>query len=223
MTDRATLYGSPHSQFTYKVALMLQLAAEPFSFRYVSFQKGMHRTKEFRALSPWAEVPVLCHRGRTMVQSAAILEYLAAVSGKFGGQTDERRQRIREWLYWDAHRLAPPIHALHGVYLADQKLLPIAYDPAIADYHRTRATAALATLDEQLGMGRHRYDGDFLVGPQPTIADIACYGDVSFAEVSGIKCDDWSEVSRWTGKIKGLHRFKSTHELLPMADAELET
>ena len=48
---RFTLYGSPHSLPTYKVALMLRLAGEPFSFRYVSFQKGMHKTPEFLALS----------------------------------------------------------------------------------------------------------------------------------------------------------------------------
>ena len=44
MIKRFTLYGSPHSLATYKVALMLHLAVEPFSFRYVSFQKGMHKT-----------------------------------------------------------------------------------------------------------------------------------------------------------------------------------
>ena len=33
---RFTLYGSPHSLPTYKVALMLRLAGAPFSFRYVS-------------------------------------------------------------------------------------------------------------------------------------------------------------------------------------------
>src|SRR5207248_3787258 len=120
MKDQLTLYGSPHSQFTYKIALMLRLAGQPFAFRYVSFQQGMHRTKEFRALSPWAEVPVLVHRGRTMVQSAAILEYLAATLHRFAGETDEQDQSIREWLYWDAHRLAPPIHAMYGVHLADR-------------------------------------------------------------------------------------------------------
>ena len=51
MITRFTLYGSPHSLPTYKVALMLRLAGEPFSFRYVSFQKGMHKTPEFLALS----------------------------------------------------------------------------------------------------------------------------------------------------------------------------
>ncbi len=67
---RFTLYGSPHSLPTYKVALMLRLSGEPFSFRYVSFQKGMHKTPEFLALSRWAQVPVLVDGGRTYLQSA---------------------------------------------------------------------------------------------------------------------------------------------------------
>ena len=54
-----TLYGSPHSLPTYKVALMLRMSGQPFSFRYVSFQKGMHQTPEFQALSRWGQVPVL--------------------------------------------------------------------------------------------------------------------------------------------------------------------
>jgi glutathione S-transferase len=76
-----TLHGSPHSQFTYKVALMLRMSGAPFSFRYVSFQKGMHRTAEFRALSRWSQVPVLQHAGKVLVESAAILEYLSETLG----------------------------------------------------------------------------------------------------------------------------------------------
>jgi glutathione S-transferase len=72
--SRFTLYGSPHSLPTYKVALMLRLSGEPFSFRYVSFQKGMHRTPELLALSRWGQVPVLVESGRTYNQSAAIVE-----------------------------------------------------------------------------------------------------------------------------------------------------
>ena len=54
MSDVFTLHGSPHSQFTYKVALMLNLSRQPFCFRYVSFQKGVHLTPEFRELSRWS-------------------------------------------------------------------------------------------------------------------------------------------------------------------------
>jgi hypothetical protein len=57
--QRFTLYGSPHSLPTYKVALLLRMSEEPFAFRYVSFQKKMHQTPEFVALSRWGQVPVL--------------------------------------------------------------------------------------------------------------------------------------------------------------------
>jgi glutathione S-transferase len=78
---RFTLYGSPHSLPTYKVALMLSVAGEPFSFRYVSFQKRMHKTSEFLALSRWGQVPVLLDGGRVYLQSAAIVEHLAETIG----------------------------------------------------------------------------------------------------------------------------------------------
>ena len=83
--SRFTLYGSPHSLPTYKVALMLRLSGEPFSFRYVSFQKGMHKTPEFLALSRWGQVPVLVESGRIYNQSAAIVEHLAETLGRFQG------------------------------------------------------------------------------------------------------------------------------------------
>ena len=111
MSDRFTLHGSPHSLPTYRVALMLRLCREGFTFRYVSFQRGMHLTREFRALSRWGQVPVLEHNGRVFVQSAAILEYLAHRLGRFGAHGDERCQHVKEWLFWDADRLMPPLYS----------------------------------------------------------------------------------------------------------------
>ena len=46
-------YGSPHSLPTYRVALKLRLSRVGFTFRYIRFQRGMHQTPEFRALSRW--------------------------------------------------------------------------------------------------------------------------------------------------------------------------
>ena len=50
--SRFTLYGSPHSLPTYKVAALLRLSGEPFSFRYVSFQRNEHKAPEFLGLTP---------------------------------------------------------------------------------------------------------------------------------------------------------------------------
>jgi glutathione S-transferase len=46
--------------------------------------------------------------GRHLYQSAAILEYLSDVTGRFGGATLEERIRAREWMDWDFIRLRGP-------------------------------------------------------------------------------------------------------------------
>jgi glutathione S-transferase len=212
---RFTLYGSPHSLPTYKVALMLRLAGEPFSFRYVSFQKGMHKTAEFLALSRWGQVPVLVDGGRIYLQSAAIVEHLAETLGRFQGGDAATRQAIREWLHWDVDVLFPPIFGCYGVQLGQRKLLPISVEPMIADYHRRRAETALSVLDSHLA------DRSYLCAAEPTIADLFCYGDVAFAEVCAFDLDRWSNVATWAAGVTTLAGFKPPFSLLAMENAEL--
>lgn len=166
MSDAFTLHGSPHSLPTYRVALMLRLCRKGFTFRYVSFQRGMHLMPAFRALSRWGQVPVLEHDGRVFVQSAAILEYLADTLGGFGATGDEARQHAREWLFWDADRLMPPLYSWYSVELGRRKLLPLSFDPVLVAEFDRKGELALRRLDEHLA-GR-----GFLVGDAATIADI---------------------------------------------------
>ena len=215
MADGFTLYGSPHSQFTYKTALTLRLAAVGFSFRYISFQKGMQRTPEFRALSRWGQVPVLEHGAARLVQSGAMLEYLGETLGQFDGGEATARRQIREWLYWNADRLAPPIYGCYGVALGERGLLPIKIDPVIAAYHQERAAAAFAILDEHLATR------GFLVGDALTIADLCCYGEVAFARMSDLDLARWPNVTRWATSIEARPGFRAPLDLLPMADAEI--
>jgi glutathione S-transferase len=215
MIKRFTLYGSPHSLPTYKVALMLRLAGEPFSFRYVSFQKGMHKTPEFLALSRWGQVPVLVDSERVYLQSAAIVEHLAKTLGRFQGADPMTRQAMREWLYWDVDVLFPPIFNCYGVQLGQRGLLPIHVEPTIADYHRRCAEMALSVLDSQLP------DRNYLCGPEPTIADLFCYGDVAFAELCAFDLHRWTNVVGRTERVTALTGFKAPFALLAMESAEL--
>jgi glutathione S-transferase len=213
MVKRFTLYGSPHSLPTYKVALMLRLAGEPFRFRYVSFQKEMHKAPEFFALSRWGQVPVLLDGERVHLQSAAIVEHLAETLDRFQGTDIATRQIAREWLYWDVDALFPPIFGCYTVQL--QKLLPISVESAVADYHRRRAEAALSVFDSHLA---HR---SYLCAAAPTIADLFCYGDVAFAEICGFDINRWANVVDWARRVTALPGFRPPFELLAMKDAEL--
>ena len=213
--NRFTLYGSPHSLPTYKVALMLRLSGEPFSFRYVSFQKGMHKTPEFLALSRWGQVPVLVDNERVYLQSSAIVEHLAETLGRFGGSDLATRQAAREWMYWEADVLFPPIFNCYGVQLGQRNLLPINVEPAIADYHRQRAEAALSVLDAHLARG------SYLCARNPTIADITCYGDVAFAEICAFDLKRWINIAAWAERMTTLAGFEGPFSLLKMEDVEV--
>jgi glutathione S-transferase len=213
--NRFTLYGSPHSLPTYKVALMLRLSGERFSFRYVSYQKNMHRTPEFLALSRWGQVPVLVDNGKTHYQSAAIVEHLAETLGRFQGPDATARQAVREWLYWDVDALFPPIFGCYSVQLGQRNLLPISVDPVIAGNHRQRAEAALSVLDSWLA------DRNYLCAAEPTIADLFCYGDVAFAEICAFDLKRWTNVTHCANRVTALPGFQPPFALLAMQDAEL--
>jgi glutathione S-transferase len=215
LANQFVLSGSPHSQFTYKVALMLRLSGAPFQFRYISFRTGMHRTPEFLALSRYGQVPVLQHGDLVLVQSGAILEYLSEQLGKFSATDVIQRQRVREWLYWDADRLASPIYRSYGYELGRQGLLPIIGEPAVVAHFREVTEAALAVIDNAL-VGRN-----WLVGETVTIADIGCYGDVAFADRSGFELSRWPNVQAWITRFSDLPGWQAALDLLPMADAEI--
>jgi len=94
-------------------------------------------------------------------------------------------------------------------------LLPIGVEPAIADYHRRRADAAMAALDTHLA------PSNYLCAAEPTIADLFCYGDVAFAEICAFDLNRWPNVARWADRIKSLPGFEAPFDLLAMEDAEL--
>jgi glutathione S-transferase len=215
MSGGFTLHGSPHSLPAYRVALMLRLSGVGFSFRYVSFQRGMHLTPKFRALSRWGQVPVLVHDGRVLLQSAAILEYLAETLGRFAGADAEARQHIREWLFWDADRLMPPLYGWYGVELGRSNLLPLKFDPVVVAAFERKGGAALDVLDAHLA-GRR-----FIVGDATTIADICCYADIAFAKLSGRELASWPHVTAWAERVEALPGFAAPFDLLTMQDAEI--
>ncbi len=215
MSEGFTLHGSPHSLPTYRVALMLRLCGVGFSFRYISFQRGMHRTPEFRVLSRWSQVPVLEHQDRVLAQSAAILEYLATTLGNFTATGDQARRHVREWLFWDADRLMPPLYSWYSVELGRRGLLPLSFDPVlVADFDR-KGHEALAILDN------HLVDHRFLVDDTATIADICCYADIAFARLSNKDLTGWPNVVAWAGRIEDLPGFAAPFDLLAMQDAEV--
>ena len=174
MMDRLTLYGSFTSSSSYKPMLFLALSGLPFSFRTVNLKIGKQNEPEHLARNRYGKVPVLEHRGLTIVQSNAILSYLAGTTGCFEGKTEQDRWTAREWLDWEADQIANVAKVRH--YSRFRQV-----DPAVMDYFRPLAEVAIGFVDKSLA-GR-----EWLVGDAPTIADIGCWGRMVFMAEGGFE------------------------------------
>ena len=145
------LFGNRESGHTYKVRLMLALAGIAHEYQEIDLdQPREQRPEPFRSLARYGEVPLLLHDGKPYVQSNAILLHLAERTGTFGGESKERLEKVREWLFWEANRLGFSLANLRfglkftstGAATDGQKML------------RERFNADIARLEGELADGR---------------------------------------------------------------------
>ena len=213
--DRLTLYGSFTSSSSYKAMLYLALAGLPFSFRTafsfrtVNLKTGVQKTPEYLAVNRWGVVPSLRHRGLTILQSNAILDYLARETGHFEGRTEQQRWQAREWLSWEADHITYVAKVRHSARFR------ASHPETIAEY-RPRAEAALAVVDKTV------QSQPFLVGDYCTIADIGCWGRMVFMAEGGFEIANWPHLEAWAGRLKAMPGFALPYELIPSKDREFD-
>src|SRR3712207_4817580 len=111
--ERLVLFGSFTSSSSYKPMLFLALSGLPFGFRTVNLKAGVQRSPEYLALNRYGQVPALRHRGLTVVQSNVILDYLARVTGRFDGGSEQARWTAREWLSWESDAVTSVARVRH--------------------------------------------------------------------------------------------------------------
>ncbi len=188
------LFGNRESGHSYKVSLMLAVAGIAHDYQEIDLDlpRG-ERPEPFRSLSKYGEVPLLLHDGKPFVQSNAILLHLAGVCGKFGGESAERMEQVREWLFWEANRL--------GFSLANLRYgLKFTSTGAASDGQamlRARFDADIARLEAELADGRA-----FILDDQPSIADIALCGYLFWPEQANIAVPPG--VQAWLDRIAAL-------------------
>ncbi len=190
------LYGFPLSGHSHRVELMLSLLGLPTEFVLVDLKQGAHKTAGFLAdINSFGQVPAIDDNGIVLADSNAILVYLAATYGK--GQwlpSDPVGQaRVQRWLSAAAGQLhvGPASARLAVVFGAEIDTVN-----AIARSH-----ALLKLVEQQLSQT------GFLVGEQPTIADIAFYSYVAHAPEGNVSLADYPHVRAWLASIEALPGF----------------
>ena len=205
MSSDITLYGHPRSGNAYKPALMLALTGTPWIFQPVDLPGRETRGEAYRALNPFARVPMLVHGDLRIRQSNTCLLHLAAHTKRFGAGPDTaRRLRISEWLFFEQDQVFTfigrrrfLIHVAKG-------------DPAVIAWMGTMGEDTLDTLEDALQAD------PWLAGAEPSIADIAVYGYARLAEEADFDMERRAAVRDWRARMEALPGWAPPAELMPV-------
>jgi glutathione S-transferase len=190
--DDITLYGARESGHAFKARVLLEMAQLPYTFHEVDLKQARDaRSPAFRTLSPYGEVPVLLHNGRTYAQSNAVLLHLAAHSGVLEGETVALQEGVRQWLFWEANRIGFSLPNLRYA------LRVGGADPAVVTMLRARFHDDISRMDIELADGR-----DFILGDAPTIADISMSAYLFWADQAQVAVP--MHVAGWLQRISKL-------------------
>lgn len=205
------LHGFSQSGNTYKVALLLQALQQPWEavpLSFADFAAGLTRSDAWRQQhNVMGEVPLLEVDGRPMTQSAAIMLYLAERHGGFRGESETERQEVLRWLFFDNHKFTS--------YFATWRFMKAfgasEPDPTIAGWLRGRIDNAFGIVE------RHLQDRPYLVGVQPTIADMSLCGYLFFpADESGYAiAERFPAMAQWLGRVRRIPGWQPPYQMLP--------
>ncbi|MGO9741374.1 MAG: glutathione S-transferase N-terminal domain-containing protein [Roseiarcus sp.] len=179
----------------WKISIMLEECELPYVLNMVDITRGQQFEPTFLAISPNNRMPAIVDpdgpdgEPLSVFESGAILQYLAAKTGRFGGSTPREKIAVSEWLFWQVGGLGPMAgQANHFRHYAADK---ISY--AIDRY--TREVNRLYGV-----MNKRLADREFLAGAY-SIADIACVGWVRGWKGAGQEITDFPHLDRWLGTL----------------------
>ena len=199
-----TLYCFAQSGNAYKAALMLNLCGADWTPRFVDFFNGETRTPAYRAINEMGEVPVLEHHGERMSQSGVILDYVAAQFGKFGGKDEKHRREILRWLLFDNHKLTSYIATLRFLVLFART-----GETPVTEFLRGRVKSALTIVNNHLA------SMPFVVGGDPTIADVSMCGYLYWPDEFGVSWTDYPNIGHWLERLAALPGWEHPYKLMP--------
>ncbi len=188
------LYDYAASGNCYKVRLLLALLDQPYERVPIDIFAGDTLTDQYTAVNPLRETPVLeLDSGHRIAQSNAILWYLSE-STTFLPDTALARAQIAQWLFFEQESV------MSGIGSARFRMLT-GRDASGLPGRLEIASKALHVLEAHLA------EREFVVGADPTAADISIFAYTHVAPDAGIDLGRFPAVSAWLARIESLPRF----------------
>ncbi|CAN5603210.1 glutathione S-transferase family protein [soil metagenome] len=176
-----------------KVSIALEEMGLDYETHAVDIGNDEQHRPDFLEISPSNKIPAIVDRdtGLALMESGAILIYLAEKSGMLMPREGEARLRVIEWLMWQMGGFGPMLGQAHQYLKFNKGKAPFAEERFAKE-----AARLYGVLDARLG--REGY-----VAGEYSIADIAIWPWVSRYEWQGIALGDYPQVKRWYVEIAG--------------------
>ena len=193
-----TIYGYSPSGNCHKLRMLLGHLGRDYRWIETDSPHGATRTPAYLAKNPNGKVPMIeTDDGRVMVESNAILTWLADGTKYFGGDAWERAQTLA-WMFFEQYS--------HEPYVAVARFIcgwtPID-SPRRADLPNLRQRG-----DHALGvMEKHLASNEWFSATGYGIADIALFGYTHCAEDGGFDLARYPNVVAWLDRVRAQPGF----------------
>jgi GSH-dependent disulfide-bond oxidoreductase len=183
-----TLFTAPTPD-GYKVSIALEELGLPYQVRGLDLARGEQKSVDFLRLNPNGKVPCLVDDSFAVMESGAILLWLAEKAGQLLPADPHARSEALQWLMLQVGGLGPMMgQANLFTHYWPEKL------PAVQARYLGEVQRLFAILDARLA------DRDFLAGDY-SIADIAHFCWARTAGWTGVATAPFPHLSRWLDTI----------------------
>ena len=178
-----------------KVSIMLEELGLPYNTHPINIGKGEQFAPEFIAINPNSKIPAIVDpegpdgKPISLMESGAILIYLAEKSGKLLPASARARYVALQWLMFQMGGVGPMFGQVHHFLRAAKEPVPYAIER-----YTTETRRLYGVLNERLK------DREYLAD-EYSIADIATYPWTARYEWHKTRLEDFPHVKRWFDAI----------------------
>ncbi len=174
-----------------KVNIMVEELGLDYAMHPIDISKGDQFTPDYSAINPNQKIPAIVDRegpeGKpyTVIESGAILMYLAEKHGKLLPKDVAARYEVIQWLMFQMGGVGPIFGQAHHFRRAAKQKVPYAIGRFTDETRRL-----WGVLDGRLA------ENEYLAGDY-SVADIATFPWTMRHEWQGIELDEFPNVKRW--------------------------
>jgi GST-like protein len=174
-----------------KVSIMLEETGLRYQVHPVNIGEGEQHRPEFLEISPNHKIPAIIDRenGMALMESGAILMYLAEKTGRLLPARGERYWRVIEWLMFQMGSVGPLLGQTHHF---------VKFNPGESEYAERRYLAENRRI---YGVLDARLSDDEFLAVEYSIADIATWPWISRFDYQTMDLNDYPNLKRWYVEI----------------------